>query len=137
MKKFTSLSFMLIAALLVFSSCSKDDDGAPALDFDLLVGTWDITESEVSMGGQSQKSDEEGSYQFNADKTFILNEYGYEDEGTYTTSGRTISLTIDEETTIYEVHELTDNKLTMFVTEKMEIMGNSIETKYTTFLVKQ
>lgn len=121
MKKFTSLSFMLVAALLIFTSCSKDDE-VPALDLTLLEGTWNFTESEVTMTGMDEPTSypEGGTFEFKTDKTLIVTVDGYSSEGTYSISGRTITMTYDEDTQTYDVKELTASKFTVSQTEEID-----------------
>lgn len=138
MKKFTSLSFMLVAALLIFTSCSKDDE-TPALDASLLEGTWNYTKSEMTMSSgeesESSSNDEAGTYEFKSDKTLVITEDGYSSEGTYSISGQTITITFDEEAQTYDVIELTANKLTFSYTFEMDF-GIKITTVTTSYFTK-
>lgn len=47
MKKILFLMAMVLPMALCFTSCSDDDDDGPLTDYDmnLLLGTWDVTES--------------------------------------------------------------------------------------------
>lgn len=136
MKKFTSLSFMLIAALMMFSSCSKDDDGAPALDLTLLEGTWTITKTVYSSNGVSETDEEsEGTYTFNADKTYLLSGF-WDEEGTYAVSGNKITLTTEDESAEYEIKELTATNLTVLESYEMEFGGVSVKYLETIYLSK-
>lgn len=138
MKKFTSLSFMLIAALLIFTSCSKDDE-APALDVTLLEGTWNFTESEMTTTAMDESESTSlpagGTYEFKSDKTLVVTEDGYSSEGTYSISGRTITTTIDEDTQTYDVKELTASKFIVSQTEEIDF-GITITMVTTNYFTK-
>lgn len=111
MKKFTSLSFLFIAALLIFSSCKKDEE-TPSLDAKMLEGTWNFDKSEQIMNGQSTGAEtEEGTYEFKTDKTLVVTSFGSTTDGTYSIAGQSINVTIDGETKKWDVKEMTASKL--------------------------
>ena len=136
MKKFSSLSFMLVAALLIFTSCDKDDDGAPALDAKLLEGVWTANKQDWTMEvlGQSETEtvDVKISVEFKADKTYTMDDEGYEEGGTYSLSGNTLTMDSGDEKTEHQVKELSAGKLTVYTVD--ESTGFKITT--TTFFTK-
>ena len=137
MKKFTSLSFMLIAALLMFASCSKDDDGAPALDASLLEGTW-IAEKTVNVTGkETTTEDDQTIYSFNANKTYTV-QYtdGEKEEGTYTLVGNILSLHSDGFTLPYEIKALTSGNLNLYSSLEIEMGEMSIISSQTIYLAR-
>lgn len=137
MKKFTSLSFMLVAALLMFSSCSKDDDGAPALDAALLEGEWIIEKTVISDGGEtSTEEDDQTTYTFNADKTYhILRTVVVVEEGTYSLNGHILFLDSEGLAIPYEIKALTSTNLNLYLSMVTEIEGEgSYEYSETLYL---
>ncbi len=137
MKKFTSISFMLIAALMMFASCSKDDDSAPALDLKLIEGEWTLTKTVISWDGEETiGEDSDKVYTFDADKTYSISAFR-EVEGTYTLNGNKISLTSEDETVVYEIKELTATNMIAVYSEKTEILGESFEYSETIYLSRE
>lgn len=135
MKKFLSMTLLLTAMFLTFSSCSDDED-----DFDypmeVLYGTWegiavnidgswtDITEYPFTKFAFSIK--------FNSDGSYTGRGYFGNGSGTYTAKGKTIITYIDgKEYFRYEVKSLSGNiaELSMTAEGSGEAIGIKVEKK--------
>ena len=122
MKKFL-LSSLVIAALTI-TGCSKDDDGAPALDASLLEGTWIVEKTVYVEGEETSTEDDQIIYSFNADKTYqIRYAEGDEEDGTYSLDGHVLGLQSDDFVLPYEIKALTSNNLNLFMSIETEIEG--------------
>lgn len=109
MKKFLSITLLLTAMFLTFSSCSKDDDEENSVDYPSIVGSWsDITETP----GEYITSYFEVTWTFNSNNTATqrvilkFNNVTSRDNisnFTYTYKGNSITLKNDKVTLEYEV----------------------------------
>lgn len=101
----------MVLPMVVFTSCSKDDEDEPIFDYDknLIYGTWVISEIEVD-GIWIDWMLDETSATFNPDGTYYgKGEYG-NGSGTYVAEGKTITCYVSgEEYLKYDVISLTEN----------------------------
>lgn len=110
MKKVLFFMLAMVLPMVVFTSCSKDED-EPVFDYDknLLYGTWVISEIELDGNWFDWRLDET-SATFNPDGTYYgRGEYG-NGSGTYVAEGKTITCYVSgKEYLKYDVIKLTEN----------------------------
>ncbi|MDT0688382.1 lipocalin family protein [Salegentibacter sp. F188] len=121
------LILQLIALLLLFlfSGCESDDkEQLKVLDLTTtnLVGTWKLSESYVSPGGETswQAVEDGSSYTFTNEGTFTSDFYENCTEGEYTVDGDNLTLTYTCEE-LEEGHEVW-NRVVYSLTEKELIL---------------
>lgn len=134
MKKAFLLSVMLIASVLVFTSCSKDDDKEPKFNYPLetLYGTWQGTE--VKSKGvwiditKYPYTSLAFSITFNSDKSYEGRGFFGNGSGTYKAEGDMIYTYINgKEYARYSIKSLSKNKAEL--TMSMEGSDESIEIR--------
>lgn len=114
MKKFLSMTLLLTAMFLTFSSCSNDDDDEFDFPMETLYGTWEGTSINIdgSWTDITQYPFTEFSFsiKFNSDGTYTGRGYFGNGSGTYTAKGKTIITYVNgKEYFRYEVKSLSGN----------------------------
>lgn len=114
MKKFLSMTLLLTAMFLTFSSCSNDDDDEFDFPMETLYGTWEGTS--INTDGSWTDITEYPftsfafSIKFNSDGTYTGRGYFGNGSGTYTAKGKTIITYVNgKEYFRYEVKSLSGN----------------------------
>jgi uncharacterized protein (TIGR03066 family) len=115
-KKSLVVMFAVMAIMLVFSSCKKDDK-------DLIVGKWQMVRI-VEGNYDEDVSSEKLYWTFKADGTFSFQEDTWvDDEGTWSLDGKKLTLTMDGDSEVVTVDELT--KKSMVLTAHVEDDGEA------------
>ena len=90
------LHLITLLLLFLFSGCNSEDEELIVLDLTTtnLVGTWKLSESYVSPGGETtwQPVEDDRSYTFTKEGTFTSNIYETCTEGEYTVDGDNLTL---------------------------------------------
>ena len=118
------LTFGILLALMVFSSCSSNDDSNSSSNS--IVGIWKpVKEVEVCSTGSEQVYDyssceQNGRTTFSENGTFNITEFDlnngnceeyYNSSGTWELNGDNLTVVLDGETIIPTFFELTNNRL--------------------------
>lgn len=114
MKKFLSMTLLLTAIFLTFSSCSNDDDDEFDFPMETLYGTWEgisiNTDGSWTDITQYPFTEFAFSIKFNSDGTYTGRGYFGNGSGTYTAKGKTIITYVNgKEYFRYEVKSLSGN----------------------------
>lgn len=97
---------LLLTAMVIFVSCSKDDDG-PQTDKNMILGEWDLTE--LSYTGTTSVNDgtETATVSYSAEAIDMDAQVTFIDGSNYTTGGSytiTLTSTVDGETTVEDYY---------------------------------
>ena len=127
MKKYLSIMFVAIVAMVAFSACSSDDDEVKLAD-DSVVGTWTTTSVEVNGKWidvtQFPYTDYAASATFYDDGTYYGRGALGTGSGTWKKKGYTITTYVDGEVyIIYKVSSLTENTMEGTMTMKETSMN--------------
>ncbi len=106
------LTYGFLIALMIFSSCSGDDDNNDNGTDPSLIGTWTVTESKLN--GNTVTSQQ--TVEFTSNRAKFIYSGGVTENGDYVKSGNTLTITWDEadpelETYVLDITELTDTTL--------------------------
>jgi hypothetical protein len=112
------LFLMMIAAAIAFAGCSKDDDGEVSQgDYGTsIVGTWKCVSGVYNNGSAFSASDLSVVVVFDPYGTVKMIDTDHHDyySGTYSISGKTIILYVQDRATVWEIILMEKNKMVIF-----------------------
>lgn len=115
----------IMLPMIVFSSCSKDDDEKSNETLELILGTWEVSQVDTGKGYQDWIL-EKTSASFKKDGTYSGKGYFGNGEGTYEMSGKTITCYVSgKEYVKYDIIDLTSSTCEL----KMYVSGSSEDIK--------